>query len=555
MDALIFFHSHRSLALVTFKRNNHTPFQPDISMQIPGSRNTSGDYAEIGPVLMTLHSHNNSSPPLPMQPQTHNYSEIRQLIPHSDATLPPIPRSAGTGSVDPYHITGYENPYDVPVLPTEQQQQQQISQTAIVALPPVPTSPDSIESVDSHPVSRSHDYQILERMLPVRHEMSDTISESSSFSTPPLSPHNYHTLEDEQVSQDFSRPTTTSSVSHDFDHQSHDSVRLSCDSIEMSGTNRLPTIPEHPYNSSEEDIPTAFEEESPVKLEPSSTTTTTCTNAVNGSDIVTPSYTDPEISEGAAESFAESSKDTEEQEYDRLIDPSHLYHILEHSSTASNRPRIRELANSSYSQLEPTKQRSASTSSTGRGQHLITHLHFHNPQIDRVTADSPTSDSSLDDDRTIFDDPQYQTSPLKRRNPPLIRSSSDSTSVPLSRPTKCTHGHPPRFLNIDKDVSECSGLELAKYRGDYERDPSYMLQLKKKASRSSPDSDVEGVSGYIRETSSSHDDSGFLTFSGSTSPVNYNTRRASMPDFPHVYQALETSTLNTLQPYERIRKN
>ncbi len=181
----------------------NTPYQPEStqsSLNGTQRRDLSGDYAEIGPALIMnnerLH-HLHSSYPQPSNPPPLPHPHPRFMAFHSS-----IERA-----VDPYRISEYENPYDLPILLPEN------------------TRPANFVA------RRSQNYDILERGLPpVRvREHSGVFSETSSFSTPPDSPP-YHTLESPGI------------------HSALTEISGTLDFPQEHRISRLETIPEHPYH-------------------------------------------------------------------------------------------------------------------------------------------------------------------------------------------------------------------------------------------------------------------------------------------------------------------
>lgn len=182
----------------------NTPYQPEStqpSLNGTQRRDLSGDYAEIGPALIMnnerLH-HLHSSYPQPSNPPPLPHPHPRFMAFHSS-----IERA-----VDPYSISGgYENPYDLPILPRED--------TLSVTM-------------------RSQDYDVLERGLVRVSENCGTCPETSSFSTPPDSP-SYHTLENSGI------------------HSASVEISGTLDFPQEHRISRLETIPEHPYHVLEMD--------------------------------------------------------------------------------------------------------------------------------------------------------------------------------------------------------------------------------------------------------------------------------------------------------------
>ena len=426
---------------------------PDISIQITsGSRSLrgSGDYAEIGPPLVTLRS----------QALGHDYSEIPEI-------LPPYFRSGDPTSdqqtQESYISPDDENPYDIPTVPPDLR-------------PPQEAQSDTTGDSSSADSSETRNYHILERIPLSAHHPAPTspppsLPQDDTSPSPPMSPHNYHVLEDPPY-QDTQYPHTAA--------------------LEK-GTSRLQTIPEHPYH--------VLEEKSKSRE---------CSTESEGISIeqemkeATPGFTDPEIEE---RSSAET-KELEDGEYDRLVGPPHLYHILERSPSEI-RPRIREFPNS-YDHLD------------ARCCQETLAIRLPSPPTEETTL-SCLSGMTNSDAGEMFDDPQYTVSP---KHKPVGKAKSDIGGVQPSRQ---------HFRNR---VKEMQVIDLAKYCGDYERDPSYMARLNRSPVVQNRAKATEDCTDYAYTPLSA-----FSTLRGS-----------SLPDIPHIYQALEAGTKDPLEQYEKLKK-
>ena len=458
---MFLFHVYRSDLTGVFKR---TAYRHDISMQIQStlrSAHSSGDYAEIGPALVTLRS------------QAHDYSEIPEFQP----PLPPIPLSTMPSSVsnrfsshedepDTYLTpANRENPYDLPVPPhtevTTQQSQENLQQHERV---PPPTSPPP-----PPPPPLTNNYQIFEKVP----KPADTTSSDQVIPSLPFRPHDYHILE---------RPSESE--------------------VEESSVSQLETIPEHPYHILEEEMEENSLEDTTVSSLPDI-----------GIKAATPGFTDPEIEERMSESCNQVSSSASDGDYDRLVDPPQLYRLLEHSPSLIQ-PRIREF---------PIRGYHLSNVSENVGG-----VRYLSPQTEETTLSSKSGTISDTSSEVVFDDPQYTVSP--RRNPPAAMKPKRNQG----------HGKPPGHV-VDESARDPEELDLSKYLGDYERDPSYMEQLHQRSSensaRGSTDSDDYPNSTYSPLTSDT-----FLLPKGASS------------DLSHVYQSLETETMDPRQQYEKLRK-
>ncbi len=334
-------------------------------------------------------------------------------------------------------------------------------------------------------VSQSFDsvgtnYHVLER---VHHQSaagenrgsSGPRSTTSSFSTPPGSPP-YHTLEE---SASHMTMTSSSTVEENPGHPSHEH-RLS----------RLEPIPEHPYHVLE-----------------------------NGSKAPTTSNTEcTATSQSSTSTMSATAKSIADREYDKLIGPPHLYHILQHSPSL-NKPRIHRFQFSEYDSLEPKQ------SQTRKEQNVCTLTPSTSPDIHPLT-ESLSSNSSVEGS-AVFDDPQYVFSP----EPP-------QQTVPTG--ASCTHNRPPGFAQNQRETAN-----LTKYSGDYERDPTYMMRLH--SISVSPKLLIPSLK--TTEMSNSQDDSGFCCYASSSTELK---RQSSLPN---IYQALRTDTMELPHAhYQRIVK-
>ena len=377
--------------------------------------------------------------------------------------------------VDPYSISGYENPYDLPELP--------------------PTDSRTGTNQPDTGTSQMQNYHVLERVLPLgvprREVNSELFSDTSSFSTPPDSPpHNYQTL---QNTSSTAAHALTSSPS--LPQEQVQEVRISPQGYEFPQEHRLSrleTIPEHPYHVLDKDEST----------------------------------TSMPIAADSIPAQAANSLDTTD-DYDRLVSPPHLYHILEHSPSL-NKPRIHQFHFSDYNHLEKAAPAGREpVSSPAQASSPTT-----SPVLPMLT-DSFSSESSLSESE-VFDDPQYLLSPESKR-----RSPSDEQSSKEDGAQAYTH-------NLPKLLTTQDTVDLTKYFGDYERDPVYMQRLKSispKLYQLSRGHDLTG----------SQDDSGFCSINSNSHQTELK-RQSSLPDIFHVYQPLQAKTMDPRLPYEKVKK-
>ena len=416
---------------------------------------------------------------------------ISQEYGHPDilfhSSVPPIP-----GVTDP----GYENPYDLLVF---------------AQATPTDDVKEVMEGADPQ-CPGSHDYHVLEHGMPV----------TLDSATPVVSPqHTYHTLEYTAVPLGDDDHDAMSAYDDIIQCESP-SQRLSCDS--PSELIRLPTIPEND-----------FEDQKSIEY-------LNMTKSNVTSDAVSPDLSTRLDLKGCT-GFFESSKD--DREYDRLVDPPHLYHVLEHSPVLRSGPRIcnfdvTTISTDDYSHLEAGRCMKAGES------HLVPHIHFVSQLTDVKNASEPySSESSLDStESNLFDDPQYHVG-LPRQT--RVVKSACSMQEKLKELQKChncavLHGRLPTLVPRDKTQAHSDSI-LMKYSGDYERDPVYMQRLYNENSRSSSQGDSTWC-----------DDSGFVTYSSKFS-LQDQAKRYSLPNLgKHIYQPLETETMEPLQPYDKLQK-
>lgn len=467
----------------------------------------SGEYAEIGPALSLSREYGHAN------------------ILHS--SLPPIPTEVDPESRQ-LQNPGYENPYDHLVFPAHAQATELEANDAVSSKSQEKTQ----EGTDSQNV-KSHDYHMLEQMVPA------TLDDSTM---PVISPqHTYHTLENTApslVASSGDDPDAATSAYDDIVPR-ESSQRLSCDST--SEISRLPTIPEND-----------LEDQRSVEY----------VNIVQShhhdpSDTVSPDLS-TRVDLKDCGSFSESSKD--DGEYERLIDPPHLYHVLEHSPSLPGRPRIHSFdmttASATYSRLEPT----ARCTTEDTHQLPMPHIHFvsqHTVDV-KNASDTYSSESSLEateSQNAVFDDPEYLIGPPSRTR---VVKSACSMRDKLKELQKA-HSYvqqrgqqPPTLIYKDKAEAHSDSI-LMKYSGDYERDPVYMKKLYNASQRhSSHDESSPGIGSHplalqAMDDSMWCDDSGFAT---------YSSRRSSLPNLgKHIYQPLETKTLEPVRPYDKLKKS
>ena len=422
------------------------------------SRNGSGEYAEIGPALFMLQSRHHET-----LNSSHDYSEIPELPPERRRTnhMATTTELQQTGSETLMEGTNSENPYDLPVLSEE------------------PEEPENVVDAEEDPVTRTdpevqspdpHKYHILEEP-PIDSDSSKEtpVSDGILPVSSPTSPHSYHVLEGPPSDAQYL-----------------------CHSHAEGGIFQLQTIPEHPYH--------VLEEGQTLSSQIMETDPSTFRNSQTLKEA-TPGFTDPEVCDETFDSNDPKS-DLENREYDRLVGPQHLYHILEKSSSAL-RPVICEFPLTGYTNLD---HQAIHPPQTHASCHLL------EPKTDESVVSSKSESSTDSSFEAAFDDPQYLISP--RRRPINIKAKSDVES------------HCRRVYANGRFEGYTQAVDLTKYLGDYERDPSYVALLHKRSTDKSSE----------------------------VSCRDHHTRRSSLPDLPHVYQALESTTMDPRQQYERLRK-
>jgi hypothetical protein len=212
---------------------------------------------------------------------------------------------------------------------------------------------------------------------------------------------------------------------------------------------------------------------------------------------------------------------SEDEDYDRLVGPPHIYQILQKSLSLVRPHVVRECSPvSGYHHLDRSDP----------AQHTLQHCVVHLVPDGAV----PSEESSTVSGSELFDDPQYNTSPKRAAN-----GTSSSSSTGSGQPTTTTtpgkpqqrNGHAEQVTTPEREKV----VDLSKYRGDYERDPTYMKLVQKLMEpSSSEDSDHTDVRPLMRVGSN---------------------KSASLPDINnHTYQSLQALTRDPLRNYEMLHK-
>lgn len=211
---------------------------------------------------------------------------------------------------------------------------------------------------------------------------------------------------------------------------------------------------------------------------------------------------------------------SEDEGYDRLVGPPHIYHILQKSPSLV-RPRFREVSPmSGYHHLNSRMDSEAHSSSSSEPQHGSVRL-----QVPSTDSDSPQSEeSSMVSGSEIFDDPQYNFSPKR-----FVGGSGSGQK----KPPQQRNSHSGQVTTLER--KKVAAVNLSKYRGDYERDPMYM-QLVQKLSDPAADSDQINIRLLVNR-----DKGG-------------SNKSASLPDITHTYQSLQALTRDPLRNYEMLHR-
>ena len=210
---------------------------------------------------------------------------------------------------------------------------------------------------------------------------------------------------------------------------------------------------------------------------------------------------------------------SEDEGYDRLVGPPHIYHILQKSPSLV-RPRVvRECSPvSGYHRLDNRMDVNTSTSGNQQLPHCTERLQPLPSSTDQHNEENLNVSSS-----DIFDDPQYNFSP--KRN-----LSGGGPTNPVQR-----NSHSGQVTTLERKRVERGGVDLSRYRGDYERDPLYM-QLVQKLSDPVTCAGAECVFVHTKREKGG------------------SNKSASLPDITHTYQSLQTLTRDPLTNYEMLHR-
>ena len=422
----------------------------------------------------------------------HEYQEIPEVEQGQRSEAEPQPSAesherepaAPRGEASEHRHSSYENPYDLP------DQLQQSSSGQARAHPQQATPPELANA----PSQQNRNYHSLETpSLLTEGDTQSSIDGSSDFTnsnllvTPPPED-NPHTPTAGRIGPD--EIVTEAEV----------------ESTDQGSAAPLPIIPENPYHTLEESSSsTGNSIESP-------STQNKCLNGVDGHISVS---SDAEVHQPQAFPPVQRLQD---EGYDRLVGPPHIYHILQKSPSLI-RPRVRACSpTSGYHHLDnrmDTGAQSPQCMENGPPSFPLTE----DPLVLQSEESSTLSSSE------IFDDPQYNFSPKR-----MISAAKSNTD-------RHRNSHNGQFTTLERAKIE-KGIDLSKYRGDYERDPMYMKlihRLTEAAKQSEPSEDADRL-----------DISPFLKLPRS--------RSMSLPDLMHTYQPLEPNTRDPLRDYETLQK-
>ena len=379
----------------------------------------------------------------------------------------------------------YENPYDLPdqLLQCSMDQSTNSHQA----------SPLVLNSANATP-SRKCGHKLHGKPIFSSSESQET--ESGVEGSSDLSDSNVHLTQLSEENSDQSRPANTT-----------EEIELQVEVELMNEECSAPptkSMKENPYHTLEDDTPP------PSEAPKAQLSQNTYINLTGNEDASTPDTETPLV--------FPPLKPPSEDGYDRLIGPPHIYHILQKSPSLL-RPRVRECSpTSGYHHLD-TRMDSGACSPQ---QFDTPHPSF--PLADNIII-LQEEESSTNSSSEIFDDPQYTFSPKR------------VISVALSNLESHRNSTTGQFSTLERAKIE-RGIDLSKYRGDYERDPMYMKLIHRLK-------EVEKQSD-IHEEADHLDISPFLRLPRSQS--------MSMPELGHTYQPLELTMREPSGEYEVVQK-
>ena len=402
----------------------------------------------------------------------------------------------------PQQLTSGENPYDLPDQLTQH--------THAAGFSSQPQPSDSYKDPTTAP--DLHNYHLLEQpsisveQVDTRSSMDDSseFTNSNMQVTPP--PENDHGCSHGgDVGMELGSEMAIPHI---------EIVVESMDAVEEESPIPLPAIPENPYHILEQkQASTRSNRHAMLQNGPSGAQNHQAHSESTESRQVQP----PQILHRLSMSMSE------DEGYDRLVGPPHLYHILQKSPSLI-RPRVRECSpTSGYHHLDNRMEPRAQSPQSGN------HLHASFPLLDEVL---PSEGSSVVSGSELFDDPQYNFSSKRAINGGGSSSKSHRNS------------HSGQFTTLERAKME-KGIDLSKYRGDYERDPTYMKLIQRLTEASKQSSD---------ELTCTREESDRAEVGAALAKNMASSKSSSLPDIAHTYQSLQTLTRDPLRNYELLHK-
>ena len=485
------------------------PPPPPYRLPLPKSRSdtttssSSGIYDEICPSILDAH-HYQEIPAIQENVAINDEDTIAEDVPVGEASA--LDPASGCGESKTDTVQELQNPYDLPnhlISPVH-------TQSAVVG----PTSQqDTSTSSDITVSSHHHGYHSLEQpgIFIDQVDAGSSMGDSSEFTnsnlqvTPPP---------EDCILKNCLAASTSSSGSDDTVALDLKIVAPHVDIVieqledDDEGTPVL-AVPAHPYH--------VLEERQEEVVQPAELQNGSQCNREQSCDEVAPP---PQILCRVSLS--------EDEGYDRLVGPPHIYHILQ-KSPSSSRPQVRECSpTSGYHRLDNRMEPGVQSPHQGT-QCLNTMPPLpDNPVLNEEKSSSVVSDSEL------FDDPQYDFSPKRAINGDLSKTHCNSNG----------HSSEVKSCEVEKTTTEKKTATLSKYRGDYERDPSYMKRIQK----------LTEVSTTTPSDELSRDNSDSTDICVVIKDACGSDHAVSLPDTTHTYQSLQTLTRDPLRKYEMLQK-
>jgi hypothetical protein len=477
------------------------PPPPPYRLPLPNSHSdtttssSSGIYDEICLSMLDAH-HYQEIPAIQENATVNDEVRIVEALPGGEASAL---NSAlgGESEADTTQELNFENPYDLPdhlISPVH-------AQAAVGPVSQHGTSPSSDITVSSH----HHGYHSLEQpsILIEQVDARSSMGDSSEFTNSNLQvtpPPETLTIKNRLAASASSSSNDTVAVDLEIVVPHVDIV---IDPSEEDESTPVSAIPEHPYHVLKERLVQSAESQNGSQSERD-----------QSCDAAAPP---PQILRRVSLS--------EDEGYDRLVGPPHIYHILQKSPSFA-RPQFRECSpTSGYHRLDNRMESGVQGPPQGALCLNTTPPLSDNPLPNEEESLSVISDSEL------FDDPLYNFSPKRALNgDPPTQSHCNGHSGEVEKTT------------VEKTTVDKAG-NLSKYRGDYERDPTYMKRIQKLTEVSTTPSDE------LSKENSDHTD--VCVHVKDTCSSDHT---ASLPDKTHTYQSLQTLTRDPLRNYEMLQK-